>query len=106
VSIGCEIAQLPIEILDYYEGCSCSAAALCPSAAADQEEGIMVKTMTVTDSDSALSASHTTAVSDQQAFAEVVEMIKSARARAVSVVNTALIDLHWRIGEYISSPPN
>lgn len=39
---------------------------------------------------------------EEQAFAEVVEMIQAARGQAVAAVNTALIDLYWRIGEYIS----
>jgi len=39
---------------------------------------------------------------EEQSFAEVVEMIQAAREQAVAAVNTALIDLYWRIGEYIS----
>jgi predicted nuclease of restriction endonuclease-like (RecB) superfamily len=39
---------------------------------------------------------------EEQAFVEVVEMIQAARGQAVAAVNTALIDLYWRIGEYIS----
>jgi predicted nuclease of restriction endonuclease-like (RecB) superfamily len=39
---------------------------------------------------------------EEQTFAEVVEMIQAARGQAVAAVNTALIDLYWRIGEYIS----
>ena len=39
---------------------------------------------------------------EEQAFAEVVAMIQAARGQAVAAVNTALIDLYWRIGEYIS----
>src|SRR3954453_19761025 len=42
------------------------------------------------------------AAPEEQAFAEVVEMIQAARGQAVAAVNTALIDLYWRIGEYIS----
>jgi predicted nuclease of restriction endonuclease-like (RecB) superfamily len=42
------------------------------------------------------------AAPDEHAFAEVVEMIQVTREQAVSAVNTALIDLYWRIGEYIS----
>ncbi len=38
----------------------------------------------------------------EQAFAEVVEMIKEARGRALLTVNTVVIDLYWRVGEYIS----
>jgi predicted nuclease of restriction endonuclease-like (RecB) superfamily len=39
---------------------------------------------------------------EEQGFAEVAEMIRVARGRALTAVNTALIDLYWRIGEYIS----
>ena len=44
----------------------------------------------------------TVPVSDETAFAEVVEMIQQARGVALTAVNTALIDLYWRIGEYIA----
>jgi len=47
-------------------------------------------------------ASALAAVPEEQAFAEVVEMIQAARSRALAAVNTALIDLYWRVGEYIS----
>jgi len=46
--------------------------------------------------------SNSLAVSDEKSFAEVVEMIQAARGRALEAVNTALVDLYWRIGEYIS----
>jgi hypothetical protein len=36
------------------------------------------------------------------AFAEVVTLITQAREHAYRAVNTALIDLYWRVGEYIS----
>src|SRR4051794_31526594 len=39
---------------------------------------------------------------EEQAFAEILEMIQAARGQAVAAVNTALIDLYWRVGEYIS----
>ena len=42
------------------------------------------------------------AVPEEQSFAEVVEMIQATRGRALAAVNTALIDLYWRVGEYIS----
>lgn len=35
-------------------------------------------------------------------FDAVVEMIRAARATAVAAVNTALIDLYWNVGEYLS----
>ena len=38
---------------------------------------------------------------EEEAFAEVVEMIQAARGQAMAVVNTALIDLYWKIDEYI-----
>lgn len=44
----------------------------------------------------------TSAPPEESAFAEVVEMIQAARGQAAAAVNTALIDLYWRIGEYIS----
>ncbi len=44
-------------------------------------------------------ASH---LAEEQAFAEVMEMIEAARGRALASVNTALVDLYWRVGEYIS----
>jgi predicted nuclease of restriction endonuclease-like (RecB) superfamily len=47
-------------------------------------------------------ASALAAISEEQAFAEVVEMIQASRSRVLAAVNTALIDLYWRIGEYIS----
>ena len=36
-------------------------------------------------------------------FDAVVEMIRAARAAALAAVNTALIDLYWRVGEYLSA---
>jgi predicted nuclease of restriction endonuclease-like (RecB) superfamily len=42
------------------------------------------------------------AVPEKPAFAEVVEMIRAARGRALTAVNTALVDLYWRVGEFIS----
>jgi predicted nuclease of restriction endonuclease-like (RecB) superfamily len=35
-------------------------------------------------------------------FDEVLRLIDAAKARALVAVNTALIDLHWALGEYIS----
>jgi predicted nuclease of restriction endonuclease-like (RecB) superfamily len=43
-----------------------------------------------------------TARSTETSFAEVVGMIQAARGRAIAAVNTALVELYWRIGEYIS----
>jgi predicted nuclease of restriction endonuclease-like (RecB) superfamily len=42
------------------------------------------------------------ALPEEQTFAEVLEMIQTARGKALAAVNTELIDLYWRIGEYIS----
>jgi len=39
---------------------------------------------------------------EEQAFAEVVAMIQASRGRALAAVNTELVDLYWRVGEYIS----
>jgi predicted nuclease of restriction endonuclease-like (RecB) superfamily len=41
-------------------------------------------------------------VSEEAAFAEFVGMIEAARGRALSAVNTALVELYWQLGEYIS----
>lgn len=35
-------------------------------------------------------------------FAEVVSMIRQTKASVISMANTALIDLHWKVGKYIS----
>jgi predicted nuclease of restriction endonuclease-like (RecB) superfamily len=43
-----------------------------------------------------------TAPLEEDSFAEVVEMIQAARGQALTAVNTALIDLYWNIGGYIS----
>ena len=45
-----------------------------------------------TDADDALEAS----------FSEVIHLIRSARQSAYQAVNTALIDLYWRVGAYLS----
>jgi predicted nuclease of restriction endonuclease-like (RecB) superfamily len=39
---------------------------------------------------------------DDAGFAEVVGLIAAARQRAFQSINTALIDLYWQVGEYIS----
>ena len=38
----------------------------------------------------------------ESSFREVVNLIQRARQRAFHAVNTELIDLDWRVGEYIS----
>ena len=35
-------------------------------------------------------------------FDEVLALIEATRSRVVTAVNTALIDLYWRIGQHIS----
>lgn len=37
----------------------------------------------------------------EAAFGEVVNLIRAARQRAAQVVNTEVIDLYWRIGQYL-----
>ncbi|MBL8207520.1 MAG: DUF1016 family protein [Blastocatellia bacterium] len=44
----------------------------------------------------------TTTTNVEDSFLEVVELIQQARQKAFQAVNTALIDLYWRVGEYIS----
>ena len=39
---------------------------------------------------------------DETAFAEVVGLIEQAKRRAFQAVNTELIGLYWKVGEYIS----
>jgi predicted nuclease of restriction endonuclease-like (RecB) superfamily len=39
---------------------------------------------------------------NEQAFAEIVELITSSRLRAIRAVNTTLVDLYWQVGEIIS----
>ena len=36
------------------------------------------------------------------AFREIIGLIQSARQRAFQTVNTELVSLYWRVGEYIS----
>jgi predicted nuclease of restriction endonuclease-like (RecB) superfamily len=42
------------------------------------------------------------AVNNEAAFSEVVRLIAAARERTFQAANTALIDLYWNVGEYIS----
>lgn len=41
-------------------------------------------------------------ISQDQQFAEVVELIQTACQNAVHSVNQHLIDLYWNVGQYIS----
>lgn len=43
-----------------------------------------------------------TAATLERSFSEVVVLIEQARQRAYQAVNTELVSLYWRIGEYIS----
>ena len=37
-----------------------------------------------------------------QSFAEVVNLIQGSRHRVYKAVNTALVELYWQVGEYVS----
>jgi hypothetical protein len=39
---------------------------------------------------------------ENEAFSEIVGLIAASRERAAQAVNTALIELYWKIGETIS----
>lgn len=39
---------------------------------------------------------------NEKMFVEVVSMIQKARQNVIRVANTALIDLYWKVGEYLS----
>ena len=41
-------------------------------------------------------------VTGEAGFADIVGLIAAARQRAFQAVNITLIDLYWRVGEYIS----
>ncbi|MDO4957243.1 MAG: PDDEXK nuclease domain-containing protein [Bacteroidales bacterium] len=40
--------------------------------------------------------------SNETMFAEVIGMIQTTRQNVIRVANTALIDLYWKVGEYLS----
>lgn len=44
----------------------------------------------------------TTSLNNEHMFAEVVNMIQESRQNVLRVANTALIDLYWKVGEYLS----
>ncbi len=48
-----------------------------------------------------LSAQSRVAASHERSFAEVVGLIERSRQRAYQAVNTELVDLYWRIGQYL-----
>ena len=39
---------------------------------------------------------------EKAAFDEILSLIEAARTHAVATVNMALIDLYWKVGEYLS----
>lgn len=41
-------------------------------------------------------------ISEQKVFVQIVDLIKQSKQKAFAAVNTELIDLYWKIGEYIS----
>jgi len=41
-------------------------------------------------------------ISEQKIFVQVLDLIKQSKQKVFSIVNTELIDLYWKIGEYIS----
>jgi predicted nuclease of restriction endonuclease-like (RecB) superfamily len=47
-------------------------------------------------------AARITTAPHKSAFQQVVEMIEAARDHAYRAVNTGLIDLYWRVGQFIS----
>lgn len=40
---------------------------------------------------------------DANQFADVVEMIRKTRSQVLRMANTALIDLYWKVGQYLSN---
>lgn len=44
----------------------------------------------------------TTPLNPQPDFNEITQLIHAARQRAVLAVNTALIELYWQVGQFIS----
>ena len=39
---------------------------------------------------------------DARQFADVVEMIRSTRSQVLRMANAALIDLYWKVGQYLA----
>lgn len=52
-------------------------------------------------SKSARTARRTTATTSEAAFGEVVQLIQDARQRVTRAANTEVIELYWRIGQYL-----
>ena len=38
---------------------------------------------------------------EESAFAEVVNLIRASRGRALQAVNTEMVDLYWQLGQYV-----
>ena len=38
----------------------------------------------------------------QKQFVEIAELIRDAKNKALAIINHELIDLYWKIGEYIN----
>ncbi len=49
-----------------------------------------------------VSTSAVAKVGHESSFAEVVNLIQQTRQRTFQAINAALVDLYWRVGEYIS----
>lgn len=47
-----------------------------------------------------------TVASHEPAFREIIGLIAAARRRAFQAVNTELIDLYWRVGQYQTALPD
>ena len=39
-------------------------------------------------------------------FTDIIQLIKQSRTNAIRAVNAELINLYWKIGEYISNRKN
>lgn len=39
---------------------------------------------------------------EEQVFTQVVDLIRASHERALTVVNSALIDLYWKVGELVA----
>jgi predicted nuclease of restriction endonuclease-like (RecB) superfamily len=39
---------------------------------------------------------------EERAFQEVLNLIRASRERALATVNSALIDLYWKVGEFVA----
>jgi hypothetical protein len=37
----------------------------------------------------------------QEQFTDIIQLIKQSRSKAITAVNTEMINLYWNIGQYI-----